>query len=125
MTEPGPEDPAEEEKRASRWDWFDGACDDWSCDGCDGCGDGCSVCDGCNLLRLSTVLLAIGAVRPPSGVVLAGLAFYRRRLTRFTPRCPSTPSCSAYAVDAVRNLGARRGLVAAARRVRACAPPSG
>jgi putative component of membrane protein insertase Oxa1/YidC/SpoIIIJ protein YidD len=54
------------------------------------------------------------------GAVLAALSFYRRRLTRFTPACPSTPSCSAYAVSAVQALGARRGLAAAARRVRDC-----
>jgi hypothetical protein len=45
---------------------------------------------------------------------------YRRWLTRLTPPCPSTPSCSEYALSAVRTLGARQGLAAAARRVRAC-----
>ena len=31
---------------------------------------------------------------------------YRRWLTRFTPACPSEPSCSAYALAAVTTLGA-------------------
>ncbi|QNG55658.1 membrane protein insertion efficiency factor YidD [Pseudonocardia petroleophila] len=48
------------------------------------------------------------------------IRFYRRRLTRFTPRCPSTPSCSAYALTAVEERGVRRGLVLAARRIREC-----
>jgi putative component of membrane protein insertase Oxa1/YidC/SpoIIIJ protein YidD len=69
-------------------------------------------------------LFAAAAVVPHRGgaAVLALLRFYRRRLTRFTPRCPSTPSCSAFAVAAVQELGARRGLAAAARRVRDCGP---
>jgi putative component of membrane protein insertase Oxa1/YidC/SpoIIIJ protein YidD len=33
------------------------------------------------------------------------------------------PSCSAYALHVVRRLGARRGLTAAAARVRACGKP--
>jgi putative component of membrane protein insertase Oxa1/YidC/SpoIIIJ protein YidD len=111
------------EEEASRSGWCDGigACDVPSCDGCD-----VPSCDGCDcnlLLRLST-LLAIAAALVPARVgrrpVLALLRFYRRRLTRFTPTCPATPSCSAYALAAVRDLGPRRGLAAAARRVRAC-----
>jgi hypothetical protein len=112
------------EEEASRSGWCDGigGCDVPGCDGCD-----VPSCDGCDcnlLLRLSTVL-AVAAARVPGRAgrpVLALLRFYRRRLTRFTPACPSTPSCSAYAVRAVQDLGARRGLAAAARRVRACGP---
>jgi putative component of membrane protein insertase Oxa1/YidC/SpoIIIJ protein YidD len=113
------------QEEASRSGWCDGlgSCDVPSYDGCD-----VPSCDGCDcnlLLRLST-LLAVAAALVPGRAgrrpVLALLRFYRRRLTRFTPICPSTPSCSAYAVQAVQYLGARRGLTAAARRVRACGP---
>jgi putative component of membrane protein insertase Oxa1/YidC/SpoIIIJ protein YidD len=112
------------EEEASRSGWCDGigGCDVPSCDGCDVPGCDCNL-----LLRLST-LLAVAAALVPGRAgrrpVLALLRFYRRRLTRFTPACPSTPSCSAYAVRAVQDLGARRGLAAAARRVRACGPTS-
>ncbi|WP_374112189.1 membrane protein insertion efficiency factor YidD [Pseudonocardia sp. TRM90224] len=90
---------------------------DWS-----GCGDGCSICDCSALLQLSSLLLLAAAVVPDAGggVVRALIRSYQRWLTRFTPRCPSTPSCSAYAITAVEDLGPRRGLAAAARRVREC-----
>lgn len=90
-----------------------------------GGGDGCS-CDGpCDfsLLRVSPLLLLAAAVVPArgaSGLVRAALRGYQRWLSRFTPNCPSTPSCSAYALAAVARHGARRGLRLAAARVRAC-----
>ena len=46
---------------------------------------------------------------------------YRRWLTRFTPACPSEPSCSAYALAAVTTLGARAAAAAPAVRLRPCA----
>ena len=101
-----------------------GGDDDGSwCDFLDLC-DGCSGCD-LLLVRVSTLLFLAAAVLPGAGtgpLVRAAIRFYRRRLTRFTPACPSTPSCSAYALTAVEELGPRRGLAAAARRVRACGP---
>ncbi|MFC4945563.1 membrane protein insertion efficiency factor YidD [Pseudonocardia sp. GCM10023141] len=103
------------------------------CNGFDGCGgfDGCSGFDGCDcggcdcnlLLRVST-LLALAAVLVPArgggALVRALLRGYQRWLSRFTPRCPATPSCSAYALAAVEELGPRRGLRAAAQRVQDC-----
>lgn len=92
-------------------------------------GDG-GGCDACDLLlmslSLSTVLqLVAGALprRRGSTVVVALIRGYQRLLTRFTPSCPQSPSCSAYAVDAVRRLGPRRGIRAAAARIRACGTP--
>jgi hypothetical protein len=88
-------------------------------------GDGCS-CDGpCDLflLRVSPLLVLAAAVVPArgtTGLVRVALRGYQRWLSRFTPVCPSTPSCSAYALDAVARHGARRGLRLAAARVRAC-----
>jgi putative component of membrane protein insertase Oxa1/YidC/SpoIIIJ protein YidD len=102
------------------------------CDGCDApdCDlPGCDVpdcdCGGCDLLRVSTLLALVAAVVPARapGVALL-IRGYRRWLTRFTPACPSEPSCSAYALRAVQTLGARRGLSAAARRVRGCGRPA-
>ena len=112
---------------ASNAGWCDfGGCDAADCDvpGCDlpGCDVPDCDCGGCDLLRVSA-LLALAALVVPSGtdgLVAALIRFYRRWLTRLTPPCPATPSCSAYALSAVRELGARRGLAAAARRVRAC-----
>ncbi|RZT84273.1 hemolytic domain-containing protein [Pseudonocardia sediminis] len=141
--DPGEDGTPPEESRLKRWwrrlrrhtsetrkeareasDPTDGGCE-WGCDWIDGCEtcDGCDACSGCDLMRLSTVLLAVAALTPPAAsgsTAVAALRFYRRRLTRWTPRCPSTPSCSAYALAAVEELGPRRGLAAAARRVRDC-----
>jgi hypothetical protein len=103
----------------------------------DGCGSGGSSgrgggggCDGCDgpcdftLLRLSTMLVVAAVLLPdrPAGrrLVRGLVRGYQRRLTRFTPACPSTPSCSAYALTAVDTLGVRRGLRAAAARIRGC-----
>jgi len=143
---PGPDDElAEEERRQRREqavDAGDASTDvaaentGW-CDGCDvpSCDlPGCDLpdcdCGGCDLLRVSSLLAVVALVAPPGtgGVVatLIELAVrgYRRWLTRFTPTCPSEPSCSAYALTAVRTSGARRGLRAAARRVRGCGRPA-
>ena len=86
--------------------------------------DACD-CGGFPLLKLSllltvaALLLPASAARPVGGLIRA----YQRHLTRFTPPCPAAPSCSAYALRAVQRLGARRGLAAAAARVRACGEP--
>jgi putative component of membrane protein insertase Oxa1/YidC/SpoIIIJ protein YidD len=76
---------------------------------------------------LSTVLLVAAALVPGRGTgwLVRGLIVgYRRFLTRFTPVCPSAPSCSEYALRAIARHGARRGLTAAAARVRACGRPT-
>jgi putative component of membrane protein insertase Oxa1/YidC/SpoIIIJ protein YidD len=87
---------------------------------------GACDCGGFPLLKLSflltvaALLLPASAARPVGGVIRA----YQRHLTRFTPACPMAPSCSAYALRIVRRLGARRGLAAAAARVRTCGATS-
>jgi putative component of membrane protein insertase Oxa1/YidC/SpoIIIJ protein YidD len=138
---PGPDDELAEEERRQRREQAGDAGDagteaaagstGW-CDGCDvpSCDLPDCDCGGCDLLRVSSLLAVVALVAPPStgGVVatLIELAIrgYRRWLTRFTPACPSEPSCSAYALTAVKALGARRGLQAAARRVRSCGRPA-
>jgi Putative membrane protein insertion efficiency factor len=91
---------------------------------CDGCDFPDCDCGGCDVLflRVSTLLAFVALIVPvgDGGLVAAAIRGYRRWLTRFTPTCPSEQSCSAYALAAVQTLGARRGLRAAARRVRAC-----
>jgi hypothetical protein len=90
-----------------------------------GGGGGCDAC-GCDLLlflRLAPLLLAVAAVLPAGGSgrgLRALIRGYQRRLSRFTPACPGTPSCSAYALIAIEVLGPRHGLAAAARRIGGC-----
>lgn len=53
----------------------------------------------------------------------AALGIYRRYLSPLLPRsCRFHPTCSAYALEAVRRHGAARGLALAAGRVLRCHP---
>lgn len=74
-------------------------------------------------LSLSAALQLAAAVlsrRRGSDAVVALIRGYQRSLSRFTPSCPQNPSCSTYAVAAVRRQGPRRGIRPAAARIRAC-----
>jgi putative membrane protein insertion efficiency factor len=65
-----------------------------------------------------TVLLRI-----PRLVVLAPIELYRRVISPALPqRCRYHPSCSRYAVDAVREFGILRGLVLSGWRLLRCNP---
>ncbi len=56
-------------------------------------------------------------------VVVAPIRAYRALVSPgLRPRCPYVPSCSEYAVQAVREYGILRGLVLAAWRVLRCNP---
>ena len=56
---------------------------------------------------------------------LAPLHLYRRVISPLIPqRCRYYPSCSAYAVEAVREYGVIRGFVLASWRVMRCNPLS-
>ena len=58
-------------------------------------------------------------------LLLAPVRLYRRLVSPvFGQRCRYYPSCSEYAVDAVRSHGAVRGLVLAVWRVLRCNPLS-
>lgn len=60
---------------------------------------------------------------PVARVLLALLAGYRRFVSPLLgPHCRFAPSCSAYAVEAVRVHGAARGSWLAARRLARCHP---
>jgi putative membrane protein insertion efficiency factor len=57
------------------------------------------------------------------GVVLAPIWLYRRVISPALPaRCKYHPTCSRYAVDAIRRYGVLRGLVLAGWRVLRCNP---
>ena len=56
-------------------------------------------------------------------VVVAPIRFYRRFVSPALPRtCKYHPTCSEYAVEAVRTYGVLRGLVLAAWRLLRCNP---
>jgi uncharacterized protein len=56
-------------------------------------------------------------------VALAPVLVYRRLISPALPaRCKYYPSCSAYAVEAVRELGVLRGTILAAWRLARCNP---
>ena len=58
-------------------------------------------------------------------IVLAPLRLYRRLISPLLgPRCRYYPTCSAYAEQAVRELGPLRGTIVAAWRVLRCNPMS-
>jgi putative membrane protein insertion efficiency factor len=57
------------------------------------------------------------------GLVIVPLKLYQRFVSPALPRrCKYEPTCSAYAVQAVRELGVLRGTVLAAWRVARCNP---
>ncbi|WP_018384468.1 membrane protein insertion efficiency factor YidD [Wenjunlia vitaminophila] len=52
--------------------------------------------------------------------------YYQERISpRYGPRCRYTPTCSAYAVTALRRHGAVRGSVLTWRRLARCTPNGG
>lgn len=60
---------------------------------------------------------------PLARIVLLPLRGYRRFLSpAMTPRCRYYPSCSAYAEEAISELGAIRGTILAAWRLLRCNP---
>jgi putative membrane protein insertion efficiency factor len=61
------------------------------------------------------------------GRILIGLVrFYQLAISPWTPSsCRYTPTCSSYAIDALREHGALRGLWLAVRRIARCHPWGG
>lgn len=61
--------------------------------------------------------------RSLAGVLLAPIRAYQRFVSPALPRrCKYYPTCSAYAVDAVREFGVLRGVVLAVWRLLRCNP---
>jgi putative membrane protein insertion efficiency factor len=62
-------------------------------------------------------------VRVLRAIAVAPIRFYQRAISPGLPaRCKYHPSCSQYAVDAVRHYGILRGVVLAAWRLLRCNP---
>ena len=56
-------------------------------------------------------------------ILLSLITFYQRHISpAFPPRCRFTPTCSAYALEAIRKYGALKGLYLAVRRILRCHP---
>jgi len=56
-------------------------------------------------------------------IAIAPVLIYQRLISPLLPRrCKYEPTCSRYAVDAVRELGVARGIVLAAWRLLRCNP---
>jgi uncharacterized protein len=67
--------------------------------------------------------LALARPSAVARVLMALIAGYRRFVSpMLMPRCRFAPSCSAYALEAVREHGALRGTWLAVRRVGRCHP---
>lgn len=59
-------------------------------------------------------------------VLIAPIVFYRRFVSPFTPpACRFTPTCSQYALEALRKHGPFKGLYLAVRRLLRCHPWGG
>jgi len=59
----------------------------------------------------------------PRGIAIAPVRFYQRAISPVLPqRCRFHPSCSHYAVGAIRRYGILRGLVLTAWRLLRCNP---
>jgi len=59
----------------------------------------------------------------PKRALLGAIRFYRRHISpMFPPCCRFTPTCSAYALEAVEKYGALKGGYLALRRILKCHP---
>lgn len=64
-----------------------------------------------------------GAARAPAALALALLRIYQVVISPVLPvRCKYHPTCSTYAVEAIRSFGILRGLVLAGWRLLRCNP---
>ncbi|MDR1920851.1 MAG: membrane protein insertion efficiency factor YidD [Candidatus Adiutrix sp.] len=61
--------------------------------------------------------------RLPAGLALRAIVVYQRCLSPFLPpSCRFLPTCSAYAAEAIKAHGFRRGSLLAVRRLLKCHP---
>ena len=55
--------------------------------------------------------------------LLGCISFYQRNISPYFPaRCRFTPTCSAYAMEAIHKYGAFKGSILAIRRILRCHP---
>ncbi len=57
--------------------------------------------------------------------LLGGIRFYRMLSSRRAPVCRFDPTCSQYAIDAIKGHGGLRGTLFAVRRIIRCHPWGG
>ncbi len=101
-----------------------------SCDGWDGCDEGC---DAVSLFVLLWLALPAALVTPaPAGTPWAArwpvrlVVAYRERVSPTRPPCcPLTPTCSTYGLEALHVHGAVRGTRLILARLRRCRPGAG
>ena len=56
-------------------------------------------------------------------ILIVFIKFYKRAISPYLPKaCRFTPTCSAYAIEAIEKFGAIRGTLLAAYRVLRCNP---
>lgn len=67
-------------------------------------------------------MLADHLIRFPGQLVRAAIKSYQWLAAPFPKSCRYTPSCSAYALEAVQRYGAVRGTWLGARRILRCHP---
>ena len=68
-------------------------------------------------------MTSTGGKSPAAAVLILAIDFYRRLISPLLPpSCRFTPTCSAYAREAVMRYGAWRGTFMAARRLLRCHP---
>jgi len=61
--------------------------------------------------------------RVARGIAIAPIVIYRQLISPLIPRrCKYEPTCSRYALEAIRTFGVARGLVLAAWRLLRCNP---
>ena len=64
-----------------------------------------------------------GSIGPAAKILLAGIRAYKKYISPLSgPHCRYTPTCSEYALQAVKKYGAVKGSLLAARRILRCNP---
>lgn len=63
------------------------------------------------------------SIGPATKILLAGIRAYKKYISPLSgPHCRYTPTCSEYALQAVKKYGAVKGSLLAARRILRCNP---
>ena len=63
------------------------------------------------------------SIGPVAKILLAGIRAYKKYISPLSgPHCRYTPTCSEYALQAVKKYGAVKGSLLAARRILRCNP---
>lgn len=53
-------------------------------------------------------------------IINCGISFYQRYLSKYTPKCLYTPSCSEYCRLAINKYGVKKGLSMFRERINRC-----